>query len=152
MKTSTIRKIFIIVSITAICTGITFLFMPFNDIRICGLWTTLGGVAIGIIGMFINTDIKAVKASYFANNGSTFHMSREDPDEYSLYDCTMPIIFVGPSLVLLFLSQVAFSEHSQSLESIEFIGYIKKQKEKSLNPRKFLDVQDRTRTGCLRSL
>jgi len=101
--------------------------------------------------MFINTDIKAVKASYFANNGSTFHMSREDPDEYSLYDCTMPIIFVGHSLVLLFLSQVAFPEHSQSLESAVFFA-IKKQKEKSLNPRNFLDVQDRTQTGCLRSL
>ena len=29
---------------------------------------------------------------------------------------------------------------------------IKKQKEKKLNPSKYLDVQDRTRTGCLRSL
>ena len=95
MKTSIIRKLFIIVSITTIITGLCFVITGIivGVFPKWGIIIILGGVVIGIIGMLINTDIKALKVSYFANNGSTFHMSREDPDEYSLYDNTMPIIF-----------------------------------------------------------
>ena len=92
-RASAIRIVFLVISITAIGMGLVFLVASFGEMRLWGLWTILGGIVIFIIGMLISTDIKAVKALYFANNGSTFHMSRDNPDAYSLYDYTMPIIF-----------------------------------------------------------
>lgn len=88
-----IRKIFFVISFTAIGIGLCFLFAPVGVMRLWGLWTILGGIVTCAAGILISTDIKAVKTCYFENNGSTFHMSREEPDKYALYDSTMPVIF-----------------------------------------------------------
>lgn len=92
-RAGVIRKIFLVISFTAIGIGLCFLFAPVGAMRLWGLWAFLGGVVFGIIGFLICSDIKAAKTSYFNNNGSTFHMSREYPDEYALYNPTMPVIF-----------------------------------------------------------
>ena len=70
-RASAIWIVFLVISITAIGMGLVFLVASFEEMRLWGLWTILGGIVIFIIGMLISTDIKAVKASYFANNGST---------------------------------------------------------------------------------
>ncbi len=92
-RAGVIRKIFLVFSFTAIGIGLCFLFATIGAMRLWGLWIILGGIVTGAVGILVSTDIKAVKTCYFENNGSTFHMSREDSDEYALYDSTMPVIF-----------------------------------------------------------